>query len=114
MEEWSGRNYLLTIDPCQCPCSQTATDIEFVTGMELIPVANIDRHRHSGLRLTQGHSLRFTQLGPVTLVWLSSAGPPVSELHEIKRKLATPLTSPIANHDRKECAVLISTSSVAL
>src|SRR5215204_2392647 len=82
--------------------------------MEVNPVADIYGYGHSGCRLAQSHGLRFAQLGPVTLVRLSFAGAPVRKLHKVKRKVATPRASPIANHDRKECAVLIGTSRITL
>src|SRR5262245_47134360 len=77
-------------------------------------IADVDRDRHSRLRLTQRHRLRFTQLGPITFVGLSLAGAPVRKLHEVKRKGASPSSSPITNHGRKKRAVLIGTSGVTL
>ena len=80
----------------------------------LVLVTDVDRHRHSGLRLTQRHRLRFTQLGPVALVRFSFARMPVRKLHEVEREIMTPRTSPVANHEWKQRAVLISTPGVAL
>src|SRR4026207_933999 len=82
--------------------------------MDVVLVTDVDDHCHSGLRLAQRHRLSFTQLGPVALVRLRFAGVPVSELHEVERKLMTPRSSPIANHDWEKRAVLISTSGVTL
>src|SRR6185295_8031650 len=113
IEKRSGWNYLLAIGAREGPSRQAATDIKFVFRMEIDLIADIDNYRHSGLRLTQRHSLRLTQLSPVTLVRLRFACAPVSELHEIKRKVATPRTAPITNHDWKERAVLIGASGVA-
>src|SRR5690348_16267544 len=96
------------------PRSEPAPDVEIVTRMKLDRITDVDYHGHSRLRLTQRHHLRFAQLGPITLIRLSLVGVPVSELDEVKRKCTSPRFSPIANHDREKCAVLIGTPGVTL
>src|SRR6185436_6172132 len=82
--------------------------------MNVILVTDIDRDGHSGLRLTQGHRLRLTQLGPITLVRLSFVRMPVRKLHKVERKLLSPRAAPVANHDRKQRAILKGTSGITL
>src|SRR5207253_2573972 len=78
-------------------------------------VADVDDYRHPRVRLSQRHRLRLTQFSPLTFVWLHLSRLPVRELYEIKRKVAfAPDLAPSANHQRKECSVLISAPRVAL
>src|ERR1043165_2628223 len=108
------RNNLLAISPSQRPRREPAPNIDLITRMNIILIANIDRHRHPSLRLAQRHRLRLTQLSPITLIRLSLARMPVRKLHKVERKLMPPRTSPVTNHDRKQRAVLISASGVTL
>src|ERR1041384_4472788 len=82
--------------------------------MNIILVTNIDRNRHPSLRLAQRHRLRFTQLRPIALIRLSLVRMPVRKLHKVERKLMPPRTAPVANHDRKQRAILISASGITL
>src|ERR1700752_3977617 len=80
--------------------------------MDVVRVADVDRYRHSGLRLTQGHALCFAQLGPITFVRLSFVGMPIRELHKVEREVMTPCSAPAANHYWKQRAVRASAAGV--
>src|ERR1041384_7233780 len=90
------------------------TDVELVTRVYVVLIADIDRHGHPRLWLAQRHRLRFTQLRPIAFVRLSFVCVPVGKLYEVERKLASPGAAPTANHEGKKRAVLIGTSGVTL
>src|SRR5262249_34901595 len=114
VEERSGRNNFLTIRVCQRPRCQPAADIELVARMELDLITDVDDHRHSRLWLAHSQQLCFTQLSPVTLIGLGFVRVPVSELHEVERKIVSPRSAPVANHEGKQRAILISAARVTL
>src|SRR3989442_7885159 len=88
--------------------------VQLVARMNVVRVADVDDYRHPRVRLSQRHRLRLAQLGPLAFTWFRLCWLPIRELHEIERKVTfTPSLAPIANHQRKECAILISTPCVA-
>src|SRR2546422_899405 len=83
--------------------------------MDVIRIANIDDDRHACLRSSQGHRLCFAQLGPLAVSRFRFRRLPISELHEIKRKITlAPRRAPIADHRGEERSILVSADGVAL
>src|ERR1051325_4854095 len=106
---------LLIVSIRQRPQRKTMSDIRFVPRMNIVRVADIDDDRHSRLRFTQSHRLRFAKFGPFTFTGIGFHWLKVCQLDEVEREVAfIPGAAPVANHQRKKCAVLIGPTCVAL
>src|SRR5512147_1325830 len=90
------------------------SNISFVARVNVFRIADVYDYCHASLWLTESHSLRFAEFGPLTLNRIRLYWLPVCELNKIEREVPfIPGIAPVTNHQGKQRAVLISTPGVA-
>jgi hypothetical protein len=102
----SERDDVLAVDDFGSRQCQAVRDVLFVSGMNVVFIAEIDRGRHAGVGQPKRQALRLPQFGPRILGWFRLVRLIARELHEQKRHCVAPLAAPIADQRRKQRAVL--------
>ena len=118
LEEWTGADHFLGIDELPRCQGETPPHIDFVRGVHIVRVADIDGNGHAGARQLKGHPLGLAQerqaaLGHGSLVLVKAR-----QLNKEKWQVAAsswlPLIPPILDQATKQSAIFDTATAVVL